>query len=158
MATPRSLPFHSVFLFGLSACFDGSDDRAVEAQQEADQTIREVAASADKQARAAQADADRVIADVAASFATEREEYRHEMATELVELDKKIALIEARQLTADGKARARLDASLVAIRQQHDSFVKDFATLDTVTSVTWAPTRERLDRAWAALKDAVNKA
>ena len=158
MATLRFMPLHPLFLLALSACFGGSDDRAVEAQREADQTIREVGASADQQVRTAQADADKIIADVAARFATEREEYRHQMATRLVELDKKIALVEARALKANGKTRVGLDATLVAIHLRHDTFVNDFATLDSVTSTTWAPTRERLDREWAELEDAVDKA
>ncbi len=62
----------------------------------ANEKIVEANQEADKKANEAQADADKKIAEAQASFLKLREDYRHETTQKLVELDQKIADLEAK--------------------------------------------------------------
>ena len=145
-----------MFIFALlsfTACDDASDMRrkADDAQSEANTKIDAVAAKADQEIRVVQAEADKKIAAEVASFTTLREEYRHKVSLNLVELDKKVADLEARAKTANGKDKIEREAKLVTIYAHRETFMTDFKTLETESAATWDATQARLDAEWADL-------
>ncbi|MDP2315307.1 MAG: hypothetical protein Q8P41_20585 [Pseudomonadota bacterium] len=127
----------------------------VEAQVAANAKIDDATAKGDQAIRTAQAEADTKIAAVRADFTTLREEFRHDTTLKLVELDKKVAGVEAEAKTANGEKKAGLEAKLRLIHARRDAFMADYKTLETESAVTWDATKARLDRAWAALEASV---
>ncbi len=139
---------------------DGADAQAKAnaAQATANVDIAKAKADADKKMNAAQADADKKIADLQASFSKTREDFRHSTQTNLDELDKKLAGLDAKAKTATGKAKVELDATLPRLHTQRDAFATSFKTIDTTTATTWDAAKMRLDKEWTDLKAAVDKA
>ncbi len=135
-----------------------AQDKVNTAQAEADKAGSDARAEADKKTKSAQAEADKKIAAVQADFAKSREDYRHSVQTNLDDLDKKIAELDAKAKTATGKAKTDLDARLVTLHSNRNAFGADFKTLDTTTATTWDATKARLDKSWTELKAAVDHA
>ena len=157
----RSSILAGVMLVALSAGCDNAADeqaKANAAQAKANDQIATARADADAKARAAQADADKKIADAQAGFVKMREDYRHSVASNLTDLDKKISDIDAKEKKAIGKAKADLDLSLSAIRAGHDRFTADFNALENASAATWDSARASLDKEWSDLKSMVDKA
>jgi hypothetical protein len=146
---------------GLIACDDSgksAQDKVNQAQSDADKAAADARADADKKTKSAQADADKKIADAQADFAKSREDYRHTVQTNLDDIDKKIADLDAKAKVATGKAKTDLNAKLVDLHTQRDAFAADFKRLDTTTASTWDATKGRLDKSWSDLKAAVDRA
>lgn len=143
-----------------SGCNKAADEqeKAVAAQTKANEKIVEANQEADKKANEAQADADKKIAEAQASFLKMREDYRHDTTQNLVDLDKKIADLEAKSKTATGKKKADLDVQLGQIRTQRESFANDWKTIETASAATWDATKSRLDKEWSDLKSMVDRA
>ena len=141
-------------------CNKAADEqqKATNAQVEANQKIVEANQEADKKANEAQADADKKIADAQANFLKMREDYRHDTTQNLVDLDKKIADLEAKSKTATGKKKADLDVQLGQIRTQREAFANDWKNLETASAATWDATKTRLDKEWTDLKSMVDRA
>lgn len=141
-----------------SGCESASDEqnRANKAQIEANEKITAAAREADDKIKSAQLEADKKIAEANASFLKMREDYRHDTTVALVELDKKIELLEAKSKKATGKAKAELDARLTRIRADRESFMNDYKTLENDTAVTWDKTKARLEKSWTDLKNYVD--
>jgi hypothetical protein len=76
----------------------------------------------------------------------------------LVDLDKKIADLEAKQKTATGKKKADLDVQLGQIRTQRETFANDWKSIETASAMTWDATKSRLDKEWSELKSLVERA
>jgi hypothetical protein len=133
----------------------GADTRnqVNEAQQQANQQI----GRANAQATQAQAEANQKIAAAQADFLQTREDYRHKMQINLDALDKRIGDLEATQRAAAPKAKTDLHSALRELHTQHDSFVRDFRTLDDSTMDTFDAAKVRLDKEWMDLKAAVDK-
>lgn len=130
---------------------------ADKAQDKADEKIYDAKVKADQEIRDARAEADVEIAGAQADFTTLRESYRHETSLKLVELDRKIAEVEARVLRANGPEKITQETNLSRIRADRASFLQDYQELDKVTGATWDATRTRLDREWDELSRLVNE-
>ncbi len=141
-------------------CDKAADEqqKATNAQLQANQKIVEANQEADRKAAAAQAEADKKIADAQASFLKMREDYRHDTTGKLVDLDHKIADLEAKSKTSSGKKKADLDAQLTQIRAQRATFADDWKQLETASAATWDSTKARLDKEWTDLKSLVDRA
>ncbi len=150
----------SLVLALASGCDKAADEqkKAVDAQNTANDKIVQANQEADQKANQAQADADKKIAEAQASFLKMREDYRHTTTENLVDLDKKIADLEAKEKTATGKKKADLDAQLTPIRAQRESFANDWRTIETASADTWDSTKQRLDKEWVDLKTMVDRA
>ncbi len=143
-----------------AGCNKAADDqqKATNAQVEANQKIVEANQEADQKANKAQAEADQKIAAAQADFLKMRESYRHDTTANLVDLDKKIADLEAKSKTATGKKKADLDAQLTQIRTQREAFANDWKQIETASATTWDSTKSRLDKEWTDLKSMVDRA
>ncbi|HEY4105853.1 MAG TPA: hypothetical protein VGM44_18260 [Polyangiaceae bacterium] len=141
-------------------CNKAADEqqKAVNAQNQANEKIIQANQEADQKANAAQAEADKKIAAAQADFLKLREDYRHDTTTKLVDLDKKIADLQAKDKTATGKQKADLDTELAQIRTQRDTFANDWKSIETADATTWDATKSRLDKEWADLKALVDRA
>jgi regulator of protease activity HflC (stomatin/prohibitin superfamily) len=150
----------SLMLVLASGCDKAADEqqKAANAQAQANDKIVQANQEADQKANSAQADADKKIAEAQASFLKMREDYRHDTTTNLVDLDKKIADLEAKEKTATGKKKADLDVQLGQIRTQREAFANDWKTIETASATTWDATKNRLDKEWSDLKTMVDRA
>jgi hypothetical protein len=144
----------------VTACDKGSDEqqKANAAQAEANKKIAEAKNEAADKSNSAQAEADKKIAVAEGDFGKRREDYRHKLQSDLVDLDKKIELLEAKSKTATGKAKADLDANLTAIRARRATFAADLKSVESATAVQWDDTKARVDKDWTDLKALVDKA
>jgi hypothetical protein len=147
----------SLSAFGCDNATD-EQNKAVTAQAKADEKISSARADADEKARAAQAEADKKIGEAQADFLKLREDYRHTTTVALADLDKRITILQAKEVKATGKAKADLGARLPAILSARDHFARDFDNLETATAATWDAAKVSLDKEWTDLKDQVSKA
>lgn len=149
------------FSFALAVGCDKAADeqqKAINAQTHANDQIVAANQDADRKGTSAQADADKKIAEAQAGFLKMREDYRHDTTTKLVDLDQKIAELDAKSKTAKGKTKADLDARLLQIRAQRDAFANDWKSIEVASAVTWDSTKARLDKEWSDLKTLVDRA
>lgn len=161
MLRPLVLPPLLLSLTLVAACSDDAADMrqsATNAQTEANVKIDAAKADANQTIRTAQATADSTIATERANFTALREDYRHKVTLNLVDLDKKIADVDAKALKSTGAAKAQIDARLAAIHADREAFTKDYATLDQETSATWDAARARMDLEWKNLEARVDEA
>jgi hypothetical protein len=143
-----------------TACNTARDQqqKANEAQAEADRKIADATQKANAQINEAQADADKKKADAQANFDKLREDYRHDVNVKLADLDKKIADLEAKAKTEPPKKRAELDAKLTDIHASREAFANEYRGLETASAATWDDTKKRLDKSWNDLEAKVNHA
>jgi hypothetical protein len=143
-----------------TGCDKAADEqqKANNAQAEANTKITSAKMEGDEKAKAAQAEADKKIAAAEGDFGKRREDYRHKLNSDLVDLDKKIGVLEAKAKTATGKAKADLDARLAQIRTRRAAFDTNVKTVETSTAITWDDTKTRIDKEWTDLKNLVDKA
>jgi hypothetical protein len=150
-----------ITLLGAAAC-DKSATEAQEnvnkAQAKANTEITSAQVTLDERAKNAQAEADKKIAQVQAEFAKTREDYRHVMQSNLDSIDKKLAGLDAKVKTTTGAAATDLAATATTLRSQRDAFANDFKNLDFVIVSSWDATKTRVDKEWADLSAAVDKA
>lgn len=158
----RSILIYALVLAPIVVACDKSGTEAqAEVNQAQAKANDEVAKANDKvttTAAQAQATADLKIANAQGDFATTREDYRHKMQGNLDALNKELASIDLKAKTATGTTATDLRATIPALRAQRDAFVADYQSLATATAVGWDATRTRLDKEWADLKAAVDKA
>lgn len=134
------------------------NNRAADAQNEANKEITEAKQEADQKARNAQAEADQEIAKANANFQKIREDYRHETTQNLVNLDRDIQELEGKLVKANGKEKADLEAKLTEIRARREAFVNDYKAIETASAASWDATKARLDKEWTELKNMVERA
>jgi hypothetical protein len=141
-------------------CDKAADDQAKanQAQSEANNKIATASAEANAKVKAAQADADEKIAAARAGFEKLREDYRHTTRNTLVDLDKQIAVLDAKAMKAKGKAKTGLEDALTMIRTARDRFNANFNALDAASASTWDRDKANLDRESADLKALIDKA
>jgi hypothetical protein len=143
-----------------AGCDKAADDqqKATSAQAEADKKIAEANKDAVTKTTGAQIEADKTIAAAQADFAKRREDYRHRVQTDLVDLDKKIDMLEVKAKTATGKVKTDLDANLASIRAQRKGFNTDLTEIDSANANQWDNAKARADKDWTDLKTLVDKA
>ena len=144
----------------VTACDKASDEqqKANAAQSEANTKITSAKMEAADKANSAQAEADKKIAAAEGEFGKRREDFRHKLQTDLIDLDKKVETLEAKAKTATGKTKADLELSLAQIRTRRLAFGTDMKSVDTATAVQWDDTKARVDKSWTDLKALVDKA
>ena len=101
---------------------------------------------------------DKKVAAADSDFAKAREDYRHDMQTNLDGLDKKLADVDGKAQKATGNARSSLAAKSHSLHAQRDAFARDVDSLESVSAADWDATKERVDREWSALKNGTDKA
>jgi hypothetical protein len=143
-----------------AGCDKAADDqrKANEAQAEADKKIAEANRDHATKTTSAQVEADKKIAAAEGDFGKRREDYRHKVQGDLVDLDKKIADLDAKAKTATGKTKADLDTRLPQIHARRDAFAKSFNSVETATAPQWDDMKTRVDKEWSDLKALVDKA
>jgi hypothetical protein len=148
----------SAILLGASACSNAADEqnKANEAQREANDKIAAAARESTQKAADAQANADKKIAQAQADFTKMREDYRHSTAENLTDLDRKIDLLETKARQSSGQAKSDLDNKLKRIHAQRLAFNDRNATLDRAAATTWDDTKARVERQWVELRDLVS--
>ena len=116
-----------------AGCDKAADEqrRATAAQTEADKKIAEATKESTTKTTGAQVEADKKIAAAEAEFGNRREDYRHKVQGDLVDLDKKIDLLEAKSKGAKGKVKTDLDLKLAEIRTRRAAFGTSFAAVET---------------------------
>jgi hypothetical protein len=133
-------------------------EKIADARTEAAETISDARLELSEEARQAQAEADRTVAGAQGDFRALRETYRHEKSKALIELDTRIAELEAKALTANGEEKARREPALRQIAQLRADFVAAYDGLETVDAAQWDTERDRVERLWDAFQMAVRKA
>lgn len=143
-----------------AGCDKAADEqrRATAAQTEADKKIAEATKEGTTKTTSAQLEADKKIAAAEADFGKRREDYRHKMQGGLVDLDKKIDLLEAKSKGAKGKVKTDLDLKLAQIRTRRAAFGTSFAAIETTTAPQWDDMKVRVDKEWADLEAMVDAA
>lgn len=144
----------------VTGCDKASDDQAKanSAQTEADNKIAAAKKEAADKSNNAQAEADKKIAAAEGDFGKRREDYRHKIQTDLIDLDKKIDGLDAKSKTATGKTKTDLDANLAAIHSRRTAFGTEMKAVDTSTALQWDDMKARVDKEWTDLKALVDKA
>ena len=102
--------------------------------------------------------ADHDMSGVRTDFEKNREDYMHARDADLVDLDKRIAALEVKEKAAKHLAKEELQASLSAIRDKRDAFVRDMNALGKTTATGWDQAKAKVEQEWNALKAAVDKA
>jgi septal ring factor EnvC (AmiA/AmiB activator) len=137
-------------------------DKAGEAEQKKEATATaqavEATAQAQQNAQSARLQANTDIAAARADFEKTREDYRRSRQQDLLDVNKKITDLEAKEMTATGRAKINLDTNLPLLRAKRDAFTRDLQAVDSTTPGSWDGTRASLDKEWGALKDAVAQA
>lgn len=133
-------------------------EKAAEAQREANEKAARASNEATTEITSAQIEANKKIAEANANFQKIREDYRHKLQSDLNDVNKDIAELEAKSARLTGKAKADLDVLLQDVRARRDAFTTDYNTLDTSSAATWDGMKDRVDHDWDALKDSLRKA
>jgi hypothetical protein len=132
--------------------------KADEARAEADNKVNEANREATDKINAAQSEADKKVADAQANFLKIREDYRHSVTEDLAKVDKSIADLDAKSLTAKGKTKTELDAAMPNIRSLRESVASEYRSLELSSALTWDSSKARVDKAVDDLKKAIDKA
>lgn len=149
--------FASLAAFACDRNASDAQYKADKAQSEANREVNQANNEATTKITNAQVEADKKIAEARGDFAASRESFRHDVQTNIDELDKKLEKLEAKAKKSTGKAKADLDANLPALRARRDAFVADFKSIETSTATTWDATKARLEKEWSDLKAAADK-
>jgi hypothetical protein len=142
-----------------AGCNKAADDqqKANAAQAEADKKIAEANKEATTKTTSAQVEADKKIAAAEGDFGKRREDYRHKLQSDVIDLDKKIDVLEAKSKTATGKTKSDLDLNLAQIRSRRAAFNADMTSVDKATAPEWDNMKTRVDKDWSDLKALVDK-
>jgi len=137
------------------ACDKTAADEQSKANAAQDQANREIG-KANLQANEAQRAADQKIASARDEFFQMRDDYRTKALTQLVDLDGKIAKLDAKAASAT-KAKTDLQASLTAIHAQREAVAQDVRSIDVTTTATFDVTKARIDQELSDLRTLVDK-
>ena len=140
-----------VFVLGLaaSACEKSGKDT----QQEVDNAN----ATAQTEITNAKVKADEKINEAQRDFDKTRDDYRHDMQSNLATLDKKIADLDAKTVKATGDKKVELGNKTSTLRADRTAFAEDVRSLDNATAATWDATKARLDKEWSDIKSTSDK-
>lgn len=147
-------------LLSAVGCNKAADEqqKADEARSEADKKVTDANRDASEKINAARAEADKKVADAQANFLKLREDYRHNVTEDLVSVDKSIADLDAKALTAKGKTKTEIDAAMPNIRSLRENVSTEYRSLEMASALTWDDAKGRVDKAVDDLKKAIDKA
>ena len=133
-------------------------ERANEAQHEADKKIAEANQDYTTKTTSAQFEADKKVAEANSSFIKARDDYRNNLTAKVTDVEKKIAKLESKYTTATGKAKAELEGALPDIRARQKVLHADMSQIDSVAATAWDALKNKLDTDLEALSRAIDKA
>jgi hypothetical protein len=144
----------------VAGCDKAIDDqtKANSAQTAANEKISAASQEAYQKTHAAQAEADKRIAEANAHFMKLREDYRHQTANNLEDLDHRVAALDVASRNPASKNQAALGANLRQIHAKRDEFTSDYVAIETASAETWDDMKLRLDKELTELKALVDKA
>jgi hypothetical protein len=143
-----------VSVFPLACDQPGLTERQKE--EKASEEARNAATEAQRQAQVAQAEAEKSVSAAQADFATTRENYLHRRRLDLIALDSKIADLEAKSKTAEGKAKGDIRTRVSTLHARRDAVAHHLQDLETATATTSDGAVASLDKEWDILKKAVD--
>ncbi len=109
------------------------------------------------QAKNVELQAGQKAAQAQMDFMKLRESYRQTITAGLVDLDRKVTILEGKGKYSVGKVKYDLETNLTQIRADRFAFTNDYKSLDTASSATWDVTKSRLDKKWVELVALVDK-
>jgi hypothetical protein len=144
----------------VAGCDKAIDDqtKANSAQTAANEKISAASQEAYQKAHAAQAEADKRIAEANAHFMKLREDYRHQMANTLEDLDHRVEALDVASRNPSTKNQAALEANLKQIHVKRAEFTSDYVAIETASAETWDDMKIRLDKELTELRVLVDKA
>jgi len=157
----RFITVGAALLFALAGCEKSAQrdqEKAAQAQREADEKVAEAQRESQTKITSAQLEANKKAVEAQNDFEKTRESYRHQMQSDFDKENEKIAKLEAKAATATGKTKADLDAKLQDIHTKRDAWRASMTSLDGATIETWDTAKQRTDKAWNDLKKAVDSA
>ena len=160
----RSMKLFAVSLalgLGAVACdktAQQDQDKVNQAQQTANDKIAQAQGEAQTKITSAQITANQDIASANADFMKMRESYRHDVQTNLIDMDTRIQKLDDKERTLTAQKKTDLDTSLSDINAKRQVFVTDIGALDQSTASTWDAAKAKTDQAWTDLKASVDKA
>lgn len=156
----KALTIGTIALAFAVGCETAADQqrKANEAQDEANRKAERAQEDADRTAQKAQADANREIADAQEKFSKMREEYRHDLQSKLVEVDKEIAELRTQAATETGKKKQQIDANLPIIDERRTRLSEAFRELEQASATTWDRAKGEVEKRWDELKHSVESA
>jgi hypothetical protein len=77
---------------------------------------------------------------------------------DLVKVDKSIADLDAKALTAKGKTKTDIEAAMPNIRTLRENVSAEYRSLEMASALTWDDSKARVDKAVDDLKKAIDKA
>ena len=147
----------SLFAVGCESAAD-QQRKVNESQAEANEEAARAQADADRAAQKAQAEADREISGAQEKFAKMREDFRHDVRSKLVEVDKEIADLRAAATTETGKKKQQIDANLPIIEERRTRLIAAFDRLEQVSANSWDQAKDEVEKLWKELKHSVEAA
>ena len=150
----RSIVFRTLLLASLFAGCEGAAERQHERTNAETLANEKIGAATDEAARAAVADGGGLLA--LAGFLRLREDYRHHTAEAMVELDRRIGLLQAS--VGGSHSRSELPAALERVHTQRRRFDDDYLALESASASTWDASRAALDQEWSDLVSLVDAA
>ncbi|HEY1954149.1 MAG TPA: hypothetical protein VGH28_01015 [Polyangiaceae bacterium] len=97
------------------------------------------------------------VAAAEADFAKSREDYRHDMQTNLDQLDKSLSNLDGKAQKAVGADRSKLTVRSQSLHTQRDPFARDVESLGSTSASDWDATKARVDHEWDVLKKNTDK-
>jgi hypothetical protein len=137
------------------ACEKTAADEQSKVNSAQEQANREIG-KANMQADEAQRAANQKILSAQDEFLRMREEFRTKALSELVDVDGKIAKLDAKAQSAT-KAKSDLQANLAAIRAQREAVVDDVRSIDSTTTATFDGAKARVEKELSDLRTVVDK-
>ena len=150
----------TLFVLGAAACQKSGKETQQEvdnAQAQAQTEITNAQVQANDKANSAQAKADEKINEATRDFDKTRDDYRHDMQSNLESLDKKIANLDEKVVKANGDRKVELGNKSSTLRAQRATFAADLKSLDNATAANWDATKARLDKEWSDIKSSSDK-
>ena len=139
----------TVFVLGAAAC----EKSGKETQEQVDNAQ----AQAQTEITNAQVKADEKVTTAQRDFEKTREDYRHDMQSNLDELDKKIADLDAKILKTNGDKKLELNEKVATLRAQRTAFAEDVKQLPSTPAATWDATKAHMDKEWSEIKHTSDK-
>lgn len=135
-----------------------AQQKADKAQAEANREMNQASAEATTKITNAQVEADKKISDAERAFVKTREDYRHDMQTNIADIDAKLADLDAKAKTVVGKKKVDLDHSLPGLHARRDELARAVQSVGSETAATFDSTKARIDKEWKDLKASIDKA
>jgi len=126
--------------------------------QDAEKKIDNAQAQGTTEITNAEVKEDKKVTAAEADFAKARDDYRHDMQTNLDDLDKKLSELDAKALKATGSEKSKLTAESQSLRTRRDAFARDVDSLGATSAADFDATKKHVDDEWDTLKHDTDKA